>query len=201
MCRMRVAAKSIQHNCLHTTHLLSDVVWYLLTINHVSQALLAVLAEQEPGTAMRAVRQGQWGDPKITHVKRSVYNVRFGNEIPFGPGSSMKGVGENPPQILHRGLVSIHRQPLVTAQVAKAPAIIQAHDMVSMRMSEKHGVQPADVFAQHLNAKFRRCIYHDFSFAAFYVNRGPGAMVFWIGEKLWRIFLADDRHALRSSRT
>src|SRR6266852_5862891 len=67
-------------------------------------------------------------------------------------------------------------------------------------MSEENGVQPADLFAEHLHAKLRRRVHDQFGFLGGDVNGRPGAMVFRIRQKLWRILLPDDRHALRSPR-
>ena len=51
----------------------------------------------------------------------------------------------------HRLLVGINRQRAVP-QIAETPAIVQAHDMVGVRVGENDGVEPADVFPQALDA-------------------------------------------------
>src|SRR6266404_4396168 len=126
--------------------------------------------------------------------------MRFRNEVTSRPWAIMKRIGEHTLQIIHCPLCSIYGKGLATAQIAKTAAVIQAHDVIGMRMGEDDSVQPADVFAQHLNAKFRRRIDYQPSLAGFNINRGPGAMVFGIGEEFRRVFFADHRHALRGSR-
>src|SRR5258708_24115274 len=67
-------------------------------------------------------------------------------------------------------------------------------------MSEENGVQPADLFAEHLHAKLRRRVHNQFGLARGARNGGPGAMVLRIRKEPWGILLPDDRHALRSPR-
>src|SRR5260370_32203822 len=67
-------------------------------------------------------------------------------------------------------------------------------------MSEENGVQPADFFAEHLHAKLRRRVHHQFGLLRGDVDGRPGAVVLRIRKKLRRILLPDDRHALRSPR-
>src|SRR5260370_25305737 len=67
-------------------------------------------------------------------------------------------------------------------------------------MSEENGVQPADFFAEHLHAKLRRRVHHQFGLLRGDIDGRRGAVVLRIRKKLWRILLPDDRHALRSPR-
>src|SRR5258708_250885 len=67
-------------------------------------------------------------------------------------------------------------------------------------MSEENGVQPADLFAEHLHAKLRRRVHNQFGLLRGDINGRPGAMVLRIRKELWRILLPNDRHALRSPR-
>ena len=55
------------------------------------------------------------------------------------------------------------------------------------------------VFAEALDAEFRRGIHDQFGLVGGDVNRRAGAMVFRVGEEFGWIFLADDGHALGSA--
>jgi len=93
-----------------------------------------------------------------------------------------------------------YRQRPAAAQIAEAPAVVQSHDVVGMRVREDDRVQPPDIFAQHLEAKFRRRVHDQFDLFRGHVDGGAGAVVFRVGQKFRRVLLADDRHALRSAR-
>ena len=56
--------------------------------------------------------------------------------------------------------------------------------MVRVRVSENHRVEPVDFFAQALKPKFRRGIDENFDRGSLDKDRGAGAMVFRIGEKV-----------------
>src|SRR5438876_10400644 len=113
----------------------------------------------------------------------------------------MKGVSKDSLQIIHGWFVGINRQGLAFAQIAKPAAITETHDMIGMGMGEEHRIEPADVFAQHLDAKFRGGIDYKFSVLGGHVNGWPSAMVFRIGKKFRWIIFADDGNALRSAGT
>ena len=86
--------------------------------------------------------------------------MRLRNEVTSRPWAIMERIGENAFQIVHRRRCRINRKRLAAAQVAKPAAVVQSHNVIRMRMREEDRVQPANVFAQHLDAKFRRCV-HD----------------------------------------
>ena len=111
----------------------------------------------------------------------------------------MEGISEHPLQILHRRLARIDRQRLAAAQIAKAPAVVQAHDMIGMGVREQHRVQPANLLAQHLDAEFRRRVDDHLGLLRRHIDRWPRAVVLRVGQKRGRIFHANDRHALRSA--
>ena len=142
------------------------------------------------------MRQGQGNDFQIARVEWPVHDVRFGTEIAFRNCPPVKRIDENPPKRRHRFLVRINRQRAF-AQIAKPAAIVQTHDVIGVGMGENNRIEPADVFAEHLDAKFRRRVHDEFDLVRGDVNGRPGAMVFGIGQKFRRIFLADDGHALR----
>src|SRR5436190_8841631 len=64
-------------------------------------------------------------------------------------------------------------------------------------MGKNNRIEPADIFAQHLNSKFRRGVHHQFRPLRRDVDRWARAMVFRIADKLSRIFLADYWNPLR----
>ena len=71
--------------------------------------------------------------------------------------------------------------------------------MIRVGVSDDHGVEPADVLAQHLDAKFRRRIHHELHRIRGDVDGGTGAMVLRVGEECLRVIPSDDGHSLRSA--
>ena len=88
-----------------------------------------------------------------------------------------------------------HRHSI--AQITEAAAVIQTHDVIRVRVRENHRVEPVDFFAQALDAEFRRRVHDDFYPVRRDINGRPRAPVFGVRQKFRRIFLADERHALR----
>src|SRR5687768_13527351 len=108
---------------------------------------------------------------------------------------SVKGVSEYSLQRSHGRLVCVNRQRSA-AQVTKAPAVIESHDVICVRVRINDGVQPPDLFAQALNTKLRCGIDDHLRFGTLDVNGRPRAVIFRIGQKLGRVFLADNGNAL-----
>jgi hypothetical protein len=70
-----------------------------------------------------------------------------------------------------------------------------SHDVIRVGMREDDGVNQVDLLAKTLDAQLRRGIDEEFDLAGFNIDRGAGAVVFWIGEEGFWIFPTDDRHA------
>src|SRR6266403_151772 len=100
------------------------------------------------------MRKWQRNNIQISDCKWAFDQSLFRNKITSRPGAVMKSIREHPRKILHRHLIRIDGQASAPSQVAEPSAIVQAHDMVRMRMREKDGIQPTDVFTQHLDAEF-----------------------------------------------
>src|SRR6266567_8379235 len=141
--------------------------------------------------------QRQWRNVQIPDDKRTVDHSRIRNKITFRPGAAMKCISKYPCEILHRGFIRIHWQARAAAQVAKSPAIIQAHNVVRMGVGKKDSIQPADIFTQYLDPEFRRRIYYQLDLFGSHIDGGAGAMIFQISEELRRVLFSDDGNALR----
>src|SRR5215813_973260 len=115
----------------------------------------------------------------------------FRNEITGPPGPVMKCVREYTAQVGHGGFIRIDRQTFAAAQITKTPAIVQSHDMVSMRMSKNDCIQPANVFAQHLDAELWSGIDDKSRLTRFHVDGWTGSMVLRVRQKLGWIFFAN----------
>ena len=71
--------------------------------------------------------------------------------------------------------------------------------MIRVGVGENDRIEPANLLAQALEAKFRRRVHHQLHRVRRHIDRRPRAMIFGISQKLRRIFLANDGHALRGS--
>ena len=67
----------------------------------------------------------------------------------------MEGIGKHPPKMAHGLRTGVNGKRRSPAKVAKPPAIIQTHDMIGVSMRENDRVQPANIFSQDLQSKFR----------------------------------------------
>ena len=198
--RMRRAPQRIQHCHLRAGHLLDDFPRHLLAIAQVCQPLHARLREQKSGRRDASVRQGQGSDLQIAKLKFPVNQMRLRHEVTLGPRPVVEGIDEHAPQRHHRLGVRVDRQR-PAAQIAKPPAIVQPHDVVRVWMREDHRVQPPYPLAQHLDAKLRRRVHHEFYLVRGHINRRPGAMVLRVRQECRWIFDSHHRHPLRSPRS
>ena len=126
-------------------------------------------------------RQGS--DIEVADREWSGDQPRFRDKVTLGPWSIVKGVSEYAAEIIHRDFVGVNGQCAAAAQIAKAAAIVESHDVVGVGMGKQDSIEPADILAQHLDAKLRGCIDDEFSLAGFDVDGWAGAMVFWVLEE------------------
>lgn len=129
------------------------------------------------------MRQRQRRDAEIADGKRPIERARRGDEVTFRVRPVVEGVEKNPPQVLQRRRAGMDGQRLLARQRTEAPAVIHAHDVVRVRVRDEHGIQPADAFAQALQAELRRGVHREPHLRRLHVNGRPGAMVLRIGEK------------------
>ena len=127
-----------------------DARRHLFAVVQVSQLLAAGVREEVTSRLDLSVRQIKRRHVQVADLERPGDQARLGDEVPFGPRPVVKRVGEHAGQIAHRAFVGVNGQPLVPAQVAETPAIVQAHDVVGVRMSEQQRVQPPNLLSQRL---------------------------------------------------
>ncbi len=197
---MRLVAQRVQHGDFDALDFFQRRAGDLLAVAQIREAFFAGLDKEITERGHRTVRQGQGDDFQIAERERSVNDVRFGMKITFPDRASIKGVSEDPLQVVHRSFAGINWQRTF-AQITETAAIVQAHDVVGVRMGEDHRVEPADVFAQALHAEFRRRVHDQPDLVRRDIDRRARAVVFGVRQKFRRIFLGDDRHALRRAGT
>src|SRR4051812_22667998 len=101
------------------------------------------------------------GDLQIPNFETAAHYAWLRDKVPPRPGTFMKRIGKHPSQMSHRFRAGINRQRFAAPQIAKATAIVQPHDVISMGVGKKYCVEPPNVLPQDLQAKFRRSIHHD----------------------------------------
>ena len=141
--------------------------------------------------------QRQGDNFQIREIERAGNEALFGHEITFRPRPAVKGIFEHTAQIFHGVSAGVNRQRRATSQIAEAPTVVQSHDVICMAVSEEDGVDLADVFPETLGAQIRSRIHENGGFSCCHVNRRARAPVLRVRQKLWRIVLANNGHALR----
>ena len=127
------------------------------------------LRKEKPKRAVCPVWQGKWRNVEIANCERTVDEVLFGHEITLRPRTSMKGITKYPAKIVHRGFVRVYRRR-PAAQIAKATAIVQAHDVVGVGMREKDGIEMTNFFAQTLDAELGRRVNDEAGLVRHYID-------------------------------
>jgi len=86
-----------------------------------------------------------------------------------------------------------------TALPGKTPQIVEAHDMVGVRMSENDGVDATNIFPQGLGAEIRSGIDDESGLGCFDVHGRTEAFIARVGGMTNRAIAPDHRNALRCS--
>ena len=174
---MRRGAQRVEHAHFHAANRLDGGQRHFLAIAHVSELLHAALRKEVAVRRRPAVRQRKRRHAQVANLKRAINDARLRDEVTLRPRPVVKSVSKDAPQRLHRLSARIDRQRLEAAQIAEAPAIVQPHDVVRVRVREDDRVQPVDFFAQHLDAKLRRRIDHQLDLVGGEVDGRTRAMV------------------------
>src|SRR5215469_14749851 len=98
------------------------------------------------------MRQRQGNDLQIAEREGAINNPWFGMEITGRNDATIERVNEHAFDVFHGFGIGIDWNRAL-AQVTETAAIVQAHNMVGMRMSENNGVEPLNVLAQTLDAE------------------------------------------------
>lgn len=120
-----------------------------------------MLREEVPSRHGLAMRQFKRGDVDVTDTKGPGNEPRLRNEVASGPRAGMESVGEHALEVSHGFRTGVDGEGSPSAKIAKPSAVIQAHDVVGVSMREDDRVQPANIFAKHLQAKLGRRIDND----------------------------------------
>ena len=94
--------------------------------------------------------------------------MRFRFQIPWNWIRSFEGKLEDALKVAHGfgRCVNRHR----AARMREPPKIVEAHDVIGMRMSENHCIDSADIFAQRLRPKIGSRVNDPRTFRRFDVN-------------------------------
>ena len=195
---MRFLAQPVERDDRNALHGLDNVGGNFLAIVEVGEFLTAVLLEKEAGAVDASMRQRERRDLQIAEKKRPVDHAGIGREVAGKMRAIVKRVIVHALEGGHGFLVGIERE-LALLNRAEATAVIQAHDMVGVGVSDDDRVEPVDLFAKALESEFRCGVDHEFNLVSLDVDRRAHAMIFRIGEELRRVFASDDGHANRSA--
>ena len=191
---MGFASKGVENGDINTGYAFEGFVGNGFTVAEISEALGAVLFEEIAVGSDRTMREGQGSNFKIAEIERAGDFAWVRREIAAPMDFAIEGVAENAAEVGHRGRTGINRQR-APELIAEAAAIIEAHDVIGVRVRENDGVDHADFFAEHLEAEFRRGIDDEFGGAGLDVDGRAQTMIFWVGEEAFGIIPADDRDA------
>src|SRR5207302_9050986 len=142
---------------LNPFHLLNHAGWNFFAVVEICKLFDPILGEEKPARTNTAMGQRQWSDFEIPKAEWVSDQSWVRHEITFGPRSAVKSIGKYTAKILHGVLSRIDRES-ASSQIAESAAIIQAHDVVGVRMGEQDGIEPANILTEHLSAKIRRSI-------------------------------------------
>lgn len=143
------------------------------------------------------MRHWQRSDQRLIEFKRTVDHVRLGLQIIWNRVAGVEREPKHALQIPHRFGRRINRHG--TTRVRKPPEIIEAHDVIGMRVRENYRVHVANIFAQRLGPEIGPRVYDERTFRSFDINRGAQPVIARIGRPADIAITTNHRHPLRCS--
>ena len=136
----------------------------------------------------------------LPDLKRTVDHRGINPEVVLPGLGFVKDEAESLPDPVHGGGGGIDRH-LPILHLAKAPHVVETHDVVRVGMSEECRIQPADPLAQALGPKVRRGIDDEMTLLSPDQKRGPRTVIAWIPGDTDGTFTSDDGYPLGGSGT
>ncbi len=102
--------------------------------------------------------------------------MRFRQHVSGKSGRSVEGVGKAFLQILHGFLRGVDRDRTAVRR-AEPPQIIEAHDVIRMRMRVDDSIQILKVFTKSLNPELGTGIHDPGSIIGLDIDRGPHSLI------------------------
>src|SRR3984957_10871831 len=113
---------------------------------------------------------------RVAQQKGAIDQMRLRQQITGKPRRSVKGIGKGSFQSMHGLLRRVNRNCVSTGR-AESPEIIEAHNVVRMRMRIKDGIQILDLRAEDLNSELGAGVYDPGSVRALHINRGAEPLI------------------------
>lgn len=173
---MRCMAEGVENECVHTMHRLHGCLTDGFSIRNVRTEFLAAAGEEIADGDDFAVLNRQRYDGGFTEVKRTVDGLRKGLQVATVVVFTIEGILEHPFQHSEAFWGAIDRHELVYID-GESPQIVEAGEMIHVRMREDRRVEMADVFTQALRSKIRPCIHYPGKFGCLDVDRAAQSFV------------------------
>ena len=196
---MRRVTQSVHDENFYPRDACGDAFGHFLAIAQVRRERPAVSAEKIAVHIRPPVFDRQRREFRRAEQERSVDDVRLGADVAGKKILAVERKKIDAPQIVHRLRRGINRHRISVR--AKRPQIVEAHDVVGVRMRVDDSIERANFFPQTLRAKIRARVHDPRALRRLDVNRRAQPLVARIGGSADFAVATDHWHALRSARS
>ena len=194
---MLAVAQRVEDQCVHAGDLRAHGVGHGFAVAQVGDERASAADEKIPVRRHAPVRYRQRDDLRVAQAEWAVHGMRLGMQVAGPAVLPVERKRKDLSQLLDRGLRAIDRQHFST--VAECPQIIEAHDVIRVRVRDHHGIEPPDVFTQRLRAEIRSRVHDPRTFRGLDVGCGARAFVARIGRAADRAVAREHRDAVRGA--
>ena len=188
-------AQRIHDEMPHPVDLLHDSLRHRLAVAQIRREPLSFAGEKEAVHRRAPVRHAQRRQLRATEQEWPVDHMRQRTDVARPAVLAVERELKNAPQILHRLRRRMHRD--VAPAETKRAQIVEADDVIRVRVGEDHRVQLAHIFPQALRAEIRPRIHHPRAFRRLHMDRSPRAVVARIVRPAHRAIASHHRHPHR----
>lgn len=165
MGRVVLIAEGVEHQDFCAPGRLHGGWRHRMAVGVIGQEFASVPVEHEPVGDKLPVRERLRMQLIVPEEKRSVKNHRLGPNIRLENRTFGERVSEGSPQRAHGFFIGIDRHATVF-HLTKAPQVVEAQDVIAVRVGVDYGVQFPQSLTKALRAKIRRSVENEADFGS-----------------------------------
>lgn len=199
--RVRFVAQGIDHKELDVAGRFVRFRRNRVAIRVVGQQSVSASRKNVAGGVEPSMRKLHRHNVEIAQLKgpRDFADLRA-DVIPEHACAAVESKREDPLQVVEHGRCRIDRH-VRRPHLAKSPNVVEAHDVIRVRVGEQDRVDAMHLFAQALRPEVRGSVYYKLDFRSSYSGRRAQSPVPWIVGMTDCAVARDHWDALRSARS
>lgn len=191
-------AKAVHDEPFRTSRRLLRLGRDRAAVGHISEAFPSILRKDVAGGVEATVRKLHRHNVEVADLERAGDFMRDGANVVSALRAAVEGKLKDPAQVGHHAGRGVDRN-IAPVELAESTQIVEAHDVIGVRMRVEDGVDLVDPLAQALGAKIRRGIDHNPHSRGANENRGAQSIVAGVFRSAHGTFAADHGDPVRGA--